>query len=961
MENNLFEIINFVTLFNLYFQNRIWILSIIITLCLIIDIKLEINHKIFNRTQQYIDLIGKPALKINLFACLGMIFRYMGLKLEFKVTYMPILIFSLILVLITISSIFDCIKFNKNKFRVVLHYLSYCNILLLFELLLLGVMNRLEVIEFTASFISYITLKIVESYVLNKAEQMKYTVLDKNDTLSDAPIQNEKDLFPSRVKQLNNFCRMVTVEEKQEPFAVMISGAWGFGKTSFINAFKNKNASHEFILVKGGFEFNTEKFLDDIAIQLEKIFERNNIFMENNSTIKKYFSSLGNLVGGAGYEFPSMIFKSITNNDKKGYYENKEILNKELNYFYTSTHKKIFIIIDDLDRCTKKFKEKMFGVIRESVELNNCITIFLTDTLKFQTKNLDSNYMEKYINKNMQLCPIDFYEIIEQYVNEIFDDNFFLNKSEYIKENSLNIKLKLINKIKLIKDNFTNRLEKLDDSIKDDKLDETNRVRYLKEKEIILSIETLINLRIQNPRKVKRYLLGIKNTLNTVDVMWFSNDEYKRNEYSKQDWIETTLEVEFFKNFLSETFEQMMKYTSFLYYRKSSDLIIEENIISGLSSYLPNSNKEAVIDLLAYKLYAIDCTIDKSNHQKLLDEIDTNNLVEMNITTYISQCLGWQADIERLNIILSFIEQRKFDDINIKRETIINLILLLDNSYIAQNKEYFITVQRIKKIYDNGLKEHLFTEKDLNIINHCINRLPIRWIWENLSYFKTALVMLFSDKNIDTYITENIDSIDKLYSSLKNLNESKSIYSFRNDNKLIEIEDFYNKIDELLCDDYYSSIYPEISNYILHSKYIISILKIWFEREFNNDSTNLHTSTVSEYFYIKTGKCRETTFKDVNTLEKALSCLKEYLDNHGIIKDEYLSTSFIELCRFVYLVLINNEDIGWFEDKEKIIIQELEHIHHIFAEEDRNKEVWEYNKIRLFKMNSFVSSFNQQK
>lgn len=428
MQKNLFDIIDFRYVFNLYYEKRMLIFFIVICLCLIIDSVILIHNKYSNnKSQKYVIIFEKSVLKLTVMSFVGMIIQYIGFETKFKVTYMPLLIFSLTLILILTSCLFDCFIFRKTKLKVIHHCLSYCSVLILFVLLLLGLMNRLEIIEYLVSLVLYVTSEFIQTYILYISEDTINSNNEKNITSIDSPTVI---LFPSRMKQLNQFSEMITIEKEYEPFAIMISGAWGYGKTSFIDAFIRNNSMHEFIKVKGGFEFEAEKFLDDIAIQLENIFEKNNIFTGRNSTIRKYFASLGNLIGEAGYEFPSNIIKSITDTEKKGYYKNKDILNHDLVNFYTSTQKRIFIIIDDLDRCTENFKNKMFGVIRESVELKNCITIFLADSLK--TEFLDYNYMEKYINKKIKLCPVEFNEIIENYINDIFDSNFYLDKSDYI-------------------------------------------------------------------------------------------------------------------------------------------------------------------------------------------------------------------------------------------------------------------------------------------------------------------------------------------------------------------------------------------------------------------------------------------------------------------------------------------------------------------------------------------------
>lgn len=230
----------------------------------------------------------------------------------------------------------------------------------------------------------------------------------------------------------------------------------------------------------------------------------------------------------------------------------------------------------------------------------------------------------------------------------------------------------MITKKEWICDKIKNRINEIEEVIKNDnKIDELRKKQYQDEKKSLLLVENDISSRLQNPRKVKRYLLGIKNTLNIVDIFWFSNSEYYKNEYSKENWVDAIMEVEFVKNFLPEYFEEMMKYSCLDSYRKNYEFSIIDKV-SDLSKY---NNKVVIIDLLLYKLYNLDCTKNKSKQQNLLDELDSNNINANNICVYITQCLSLYADTKRLGIILDFLEKENLKD-NLKKEAIINVIFL---------------------------------------------------------------------------------------------------------------------------------------------------------------------------------------------------------------------------------------------------------------------------------------------
>ena len=66
----------------------------------------------------------------------------------------------------------------------------------------------------------------------------------------------------------------------------------------------------------------------------------------------------------------------------------------------------------------------MFKVIRESMELHNCKTIFLVDRNKFLDEKYDVNYIEKYVSYTLDLCQVEYQEIVNYLIVDIFDDEF---------------------------------------------------------------------------------------------------------------------------------------------------------------------------------------------------------------------------------------------------------------------------------------------------------------------------------------------------------------------------------------------------------------------------------------------------------------------------------------------------------------------------------------------------------
>ena len=64
----------------------------------------------------------------------------------------------------------------------------------------------------------------------------------------------------------------------------------------------------------------------------------------------------------------------------------------------------------------------MFKVIRESTELTNCKTLFLVDRKKFLVG--DDSQIEKYIGYCLELCTVDYQEILKRVMDSVISDEF---------------------------------------------------------------------------------------------------------------------------------------------------------------------------------------------------------------------------------------------------------------------------------------------------------------------------------------------------------------------------------------------------------------------------------------------------------------------------------------------------------------------------------------------------------
>ena len=151
--------------------------------------------------------------------------------------------------------------------------------------------------------------------------------------------------------------------------------------------------------------------------------------------MKNILKKIGEAVEISGYEQASAIINKFQIKDDESYWEHKETMNKELKMFYELTQKRIYFIVDDMDRIiNEKEREFLFQILRESIGLEYSVTLFSVDYDKLISEQMSREFLEKYINFQFKLCDVTFKEIISEYGQQFFGEAFWEDKSEYIKK-----------------------------------------------------------------------------------------------------------------------------------------------------------------------------------------------------------------------------------------------------------------------------------------------------------------------------------------------------------------------------------------------------------------------------------------------------------------------------------------------------------------------------------------------
>ena len=950
MDKNIIKILSSHKLFDWYFNNRNCILVIGMIVLLAIAICMT---KIIRRKVERIDykkIYGESLAHTIIAIIIGNGLNAAGLKLEFSIEYMPILLLSSAMLITVSIQLAECIRFYRNFEKVI----KRTNIIVIgiieSMVLILSIMGRLEIIELLVAVVGNITLKIINVFIENCTRIQNECETNNNLLTRDYSVEQEEDLFKSRRRQLNNLCKELE-EFSGEPFAIAISGEWGSGKTSFVNALKGKLKQVEFVNVECVIEYDIKAVLRELSSQLQEIYQNNNVYTERNGAIDKYFEKIGELVDDAGYGSMTKIIDKLQNNENSSYWENKAIMNQELDEFYRLTKKRIYFIIDDMDRIIDDgMRAVIFQVIRKSIELHNCITLFMVDYEQLKSERMSREFLEKYINHQFELCDTEFEEIVEHYENAFLEDSFWIDKSDYIIENGKKLKRNIIEQGQKISISIQEEIQKLQDSNKNGNATEQDEKINKIHLEYLLDVEVRLQSRMKNPRKVKRYLGDIQGKLAVADLVWFQDENSDKNEYSQEDWVETIHDIAFLKSFLFEEYDELIKARSFyIFKRDKKNSYVAEFILNGFGAWLTlNKRKEEVIEKVVYKLYSLDINTDKSQHQKLIEEIETGSLREENLNLYVNECLGINFNFYRMEKILNYIESHNFKSQRDKCKIMVNIISILSGNYDIYIDGLTNIMKRVKIIIDKGRVEGHFNEKERRLIEHYTQVLQTRLIFGNSSNICVLLGVLHNENFNGYFENKNIDSISQLCNIILKVNDSFPLSEFNQaETELNTLKNYFGRMKTEFSEERFCYVETEIMYFLGKIEYVLEILEIWFG---NFNSLNQDVTELEEYYDNVKGEFNQNALENANNLMKALHEVESYISAHP--EDINPGGAFIELLFNIEKMDNDNYDY-WGEDKKEVIFAlsntyEKFEKNHVFIRAFGDR--WKFCKVRLFRL-----------
>lgn len=551
----------------------------------------------------------------------------MDISLGISYENFNVMIFGILCALIALLAIYkytNCRDFSAVERELCKNF----RYVLFLQLFILALSAHLDFLEYFAAWLGTVIFDFLKE--------------EKIDTPEEESMESDQEtdkLFPTRKRQLVKFIPILR-QQKDEPYAVMIYGDWGSGKSSFMKALKKEMKEEAFFInVEAGAEKTVSEIMDEICSQISFVLKENDIYVEDQA-LEKYFS-LFSQETGSNIKIFTKLMEIFRKKQEKGGLEYLKNKLKKLG-------KTIYIVIDDLDRCDADYQDRMFKVIRESLNLNNCKTIFLIDEKHFLKGKDDSgdNYLRKYVSCALELCTVDYHEIVNELIDEIIKKRDITQIDEEYNWGEIR------NYIYTFHDKVIQEIKDLEKSL-NDVLEERKDNKEEKEK-ISKAIEKYnqlmkkISTGTGNTRTVKKYLKGIKKDLESLNTALKTEKDNKENIANNiERYVKAIVGVQYLRWFMTEKYVEI----------KTQENVDEydDHLVNGLLGIVQggySTKEEEELQIVYYVLHKIDLEdfpqIMKKR-DKILSELRNSECRNReNITEYLEY--GYIYDV-MLNIL----------------------------------------------------------------------------------------------------------------------------------------------------------------------------------------------------------------------------------------------------------------------------------------------------------------------
>ena len=396
-------------------------------------------------------------------------------------------------------------------------------VILYIDILSLLVIRQVDLLKWY-NLLLFLTIGLFIGCINNfRFEKVREKVERKPETKSYLPINKIEDLFVQRKWQALELENLINNNSiGNEPFSICISGEWGRGKTSFVNAVmknieENTNSNHKVIWINTMDMDSVESLFEYLFQKIKNVLQNEGFYVGISSEYQNYVSSVIEIISKAKI---SSAVKNLFGKEKD-YRKTKKHLEEMLHQMLDGN--KLIIIIDDIERCDSNKIGPFIKFIKEIATFENCITIFLTDydQLNNSLEGKPIKYLDKFFNHRINLIKVNYYDIIKH----------FLNRNTYKFELYNNIEVSILNELDKFILEFQKEILNAENSknkyslIKNKEKEEEEYIKTVNSKIHTLNNNiSFIEDNLNNPRNivkllsyVEEYCLLVKDNLSNKD------------------------------------------------------------------------------------------------------------------------------------------------------------------------------------------------------------------------------------------------------------------------------------------------------------------------------------------------------------------------------------------------------------------------------------------------------------
>jgi predicted KAP-like P-loop ATPase len=265
-----------------------------------------------------------------------------------------------------------------------------------------------------------------------KQEQPPFPVL-----LDDEPeIDTILFEYDKKAEDLSDIISM----DRKSPFAILLNGEWGSGKTSLMKITKKRLEQKENMKACKIIEFNAWQYegFDPRSALLVKIVQK--CQNKNMNTIEKIINNIPNF--NVGVNLGILSINTDSRDIIEQYVQNTDKIENLHKYLEQSIIKenKLIVFIDDLDRCSVENALNILESIKIFLSIKNTTFIVGSDLekleraweLRYGKNTIDKNESKNHIDKIFQLCinlPHKDKINMEKYMDSLNKNTEFFNGS----------------------------------------------------------------------------------------------------------------------------------------------------------------------------------------------------------------------------------------------------------------------------------------------------------------------------------------------------------------------------------------------------------------------------------------------------------------------------------------------------------------------------------------------------